>query len=43
MPYMEIDGTKKLGQSMACARYIAREHGKFSHSTLSAGMTTRYR
>ena len=26
MPYLEVDG-KQLGQSMACARYVAREHG----------------
>ena len=25
MPYLEVDG-KKVGQSMACARYVAREH-----------------
>jgi len=25
-PYLEVDG-KLLGQSMACARYIAKEHG----------------
>ena len=27
LPLLEVDG-KKIGQSMAIARYIAREHGK---------------
>ena len=39
MPYIEIDGKKKVGQSMACARYIAREHGKSSCSPLSTRST----
>ena len=30
MPYLEVDG-KKLGQSMACARYVARQHGGYRH------------
>jgi glutathione S-transferase len=29
MPFLEIDG-KPIAQSMALARYLAREHGKLS-------------
>lgn len=36
MPYLEVDG-KQLGQSMACARYVAREHGMVGKDSWEQG------
>ncbi|XP_013414210.1 glutathione S-transferase-like [Lingula anatina] len=36
-PFMEVDG-KKIGQSLAMARYVAREHGLYGNSTMEGAM-----